>query len=69
MTSITTIFGVFPLAIGLGRSGDYATTGDCRCWWINLRDLINLIVVPTIFGLSNNKKLKKELLENESDER
>jgi len=70
MTSITTIFGVLPLAIGFGQGAEImqplaiAVVGG-----LTYATLLTLIVVPTIFGLSNNKKLKKELLENESDER
>ncbi len=70
MTSITTIFGVLPLAIGFGQGAEImqplaiAVVGG-----LTYATLLTLIVVPTIFGLSNNKKLKKELLENEGNER
>ncbi|MDD3106897.1 MAG: efflux RND transporter permease subunit [Bacilli bacterium] len=70
MTSITTIFGVLPLAIGLGQGAEImqplaiAVVGG-----LTYATLLTLIVVPTIYGLSNNKKMKKELLENEGNER
>jgi HAE1 family hydrophobic/amphiphilic exporter-1 len=70
MTSITTIFGVLPLAIGFGKGAEImqplaiAVVGG-----LTYATLLTLIVVPTIYGLANHKKMKKELLENESNER
>ncbi|MDD3349112.1 MAG: efflux RND transporter permease subunit, partial [Bacilli bacterium] len=62
--------GVLPLAIGFGKGAEImqplaiAVVGG-----LTYATLLTLIVVPTIYGLANHKKMKKELLENESNER
>ncbi len=76
LTSITTIFGVLPMAIGLGgKSEVWAPLANTIAWGLGAATFLTLLILPTIFSIivddiggiwrRFNAKRKGIVLENE----
>jgi HAE1 family hydrophobic/amphiphilic exporter-1 len=70
MTSLTTILGMVPMAIGTGEGAEmWRPMGMTVAWGLAVSTLITLIIVPTIYAVfaangvkRRRRKLKKSLL-------
>lgn len=67
MTTLTTVLGVFPMALGVGEgSGIYAPLGQAIAGGLITSTLITLFVVPVLYtaveGSSKNKEAKSDAM-------
>ena len=61
ITSLTTLFGLLPLAIGKGSGGEmWQPFGITAMGGMLLASLVTLILVPLIYSLLNREKPKTE---------
>jgi len=61
MTSITTILGMLPLAIGAGEGSEiWRPMGIAVVGGMTFSTLLTLLVVPTIYSAFGNRQLKRE---------
>jgi hydrophobic/amphiphilic exporter-1 (mainly G- bacteria), HAE1 family len=59
MTALTTILGLFPLALGLGESGEsWAPMARSVMGGMTVGTLLTLLVVPVIYIVAENKGQK-----------
>ncbi|MCQ2177875.1 MAG: efflux RND transporter permease subunit [Bacteroidales bacterium] len=65
MTTLTTVLGMIPLAIGTGEGAElWRPLGMVVCWGLTISTLITLVLIPTIYcsfaTMQENKKSKKK---------
>ena len=50
MTTLTTVLGMLPMAIGLGEGSEmWKGLGTVVCWGLSISTLVTLILIPTIY--------------------
>ena len=70
LTSVTTMFGVFPLAVGLGgKSKIWAPMANTILWGLGFATLLTLFILPAVYTIVVddlgdwwNKKVKKSMI-------
>ena len=61
MTSLATIFGMIPLAIGSGEGSEmWKPMGIAVVGGLTFSTLLTLVVVPTVYSVFGNRQLKRE---------
>ena len=63
MTTITTVLGMLPMAIGLGEGSEmWQGLGTVVCWGLSISTLVTLVLIPTIycvFAVRQERRQKK----------
>ena len=67
MTTLTTVLGMVPMAIGTGTGSEmWRSMGMTVAWGLSVSTLITLVIVPTLYAVfagvgikKNRKKLAK----------
>ena len=63
MTTLTTVLGMVPMAIGKGEGAEmWHSLGMTVCWGLSISTIVTLVLIPTIycvFATRREKKLKK----------
>ncbi len=63
MTTLTTVLGMLPMAIGRGEGAEmWNSLGVTVCWGLSISTVITLVIIPTIycsFAVRQEKKPKK----------
>ncbi|MGN1226828.1 MAG: efflux RND transporter permease subunit, partial [Candidatus Cryptobacteroides sp.] len=63
MTTLTTVLGMLPMAIGIGEGSEmWKSLGMTVCWGLSISTLVTLVLIPTvycIFALRQERKIKK----------
>ena len=60
MTTLTTILGVLPMAVGKGHGAEvYAPLGQAIFGGLLTSTLITLVLIPVLYYILENWKLKK----------
>ncbi len=62
MTTLTTVLGMLPMAIGTGEGSEmWKPLGTTVCWGLTISTLITLVLIPTIYCIfaTREKKTKK----------
>jgi len=68
MTSLTTILGLIPLAIGIGEGTEMQTPlARTVCGGLSSSTLITLILIPVMYVLFNRKYLKKNRAQSDTN--
>ena len=50
MTTLTTVLGMVPMAIGTGEGSEmWRSLGMTVCWGLTVSTLVTLILIPTIY--------------------
>ena len=66
MTSLTTIFGVAPMALSAGTGSEiYAPLGQAIVGGLLTSMLITLVLVPVLYNLVERRRIMKRAQENE----
>jgi len=64
MTTLTTVLGMLPMAIGTGEGAElWRPLGVTVCWGLSVSTLITLVLIPTVycaFSLKMDKRKKKK---------
>ena len=65
MTTLTTVLGMLPMAIGTGEGSEmWRSLGITVCWGLSVSTLVTLILIPTVYcsiSVRRNKRQKKLL--------
>lgn len=63
MTTLTTVLGMLPMAIGIGEGSEmWKSLGMTVCWGLTISTVVTLVLIPTvycIFALRQERKIKK----------
>lgn len=63
MTTLTTVLGMLPMAIGIGEGSEmWKSLGMTVCWGLSISTVVTLVLIPTvycIFALRQERKIKK----------
>ena len=63
MTTLTTVLGMLPMAIGLGEGSEmWQGLGTVVCWGLSISTLVTLVLIPTIycvFAVRQERRQKK----------
>ena len=50
MTTLTTVLGMLPMAIGTGEGSEmWKSLGMCVCWGLSISTLVTLVIIPTLY--------------------
>lgn len=50
MTTLTTVLGMLPMAIGHGEGSEmWNSLGVTVCWGLSISTLVTLILIPTVY--------------------
>ena len=50
MTTLTTVLGMLPMAIGLGEGSEmWKGLGTVVCWGLSISTLVTLVLIPTVY--------------------
>jgi len=64
MTTLTTVLGMLPLALGCGEGSEiWRSLGMTVCWGLSISTVVTLILIPVLYcafatGQENRKKRK-----------
>ncbi len=65
MTTLTTVLGMLPMAIGLGEGSEmWKGLGVVVCWGLSISTLVTLVLIPTIycvFAVRQERRQQKKL--------
>lgn len=62
MTTLTTVLGMVPLAIGTGEGAEMWTSlGVTVAWGLSVSTLITLVLIPTLYAIVLSRRERKEL--------
>ena len=66
MTTLTTVLGMLPMAIGTGEGSEmWRSLGVTVCWGLSVSTLITLVLIPTVYcSLSNRMERRLERRRN-----
>ena len=60
MTTLTTVLGMIPLAIGRGEGSEmWRSLGMTVCWGLTVSTLITLILIPTVYCVFATRQEKR----------
>ena len=61
MTTLTTVLGMLPMALGLGEGSElWKPLGVTVCWGLTVSTLITLVLIPTVYCAFCNKAEKRK---------
>ena len=50
MTTLTTVLGMLPMAIGTGEGSEmWQSLGVTVCWGLTISTLVTLVLIPTVY--------------------
>ena len=59
MTTLTTVLGMLPMAVGRGEGSEmWRTLGITVCWGLTISTLVTLVLIPTVYCAFSSKKEK-----------
>ena len=65
MTTLTTVLGMLPMAIGTGEGSElWRSLGVTVCWGLSVSTLVTLVLIPTVYCaicMGREKRLKRKL--------
>ena len=65
MTTLTTVLGMLPMAIGTGEGSEmWKSLGVTVCWGLSVSTLVTLVLIPTVYCaicMGREKRLKRKL--------
>ena len=66
MTTLTTVLGMLPMAIGTGEGSEmWRSLGVTVCWGLTVSTLITLVLIPTVYcSFTNHMERRKERRRN-----
>ena len=65
MTTLTTVLGMIPLAVGTGEGSEmWRGLGTCVAWGLSVSTLITLVIVPVMYCVFAGNGLKRKRKEN-----
>ena len=65
MTTLTTVLGMIPLAVGTGEGSEmWRGLGTCVAWGLSVSTLITLVLVPVMYCVFAGNGLKRKRKEN-----
>ena len=66
MTTLTTVLGMLPMAIGTGEGSEmWRSLGVTVCWGLSISTLITLVLIPTVYcSFTNRTEKRKEKRRN-----
>ncbi|MCQ2174463.1 MAG: efflux RND transporter permease subunit [Bacteroidales bacterium] len=71
MTTLTTVLGMVPMAIGTGEGSElWRSLGLVVCWGLTISTLVTLVLIPTIycsFATRRERKAEKKKLSEKSE--
>ena len=63
MTTLTTVLGMVPMAMGLGEGSEmWVSLGMVVCWGLSVSTVVTLVLIPTvycIFATRQERRIKK----------
>jgi len=60
MTTLTTVLGMLPMAIGKGEGSEmWRTLGMTVCWGLSVSTLVTLILIPTVYCIFATRQEKR----------
>ena len=60
MTTLTTVLGMLPMALGKGEGSEmWVGLGTTVAWGLSISTLVTLVVIPTIYCLVAERQEKK----------
>ena len=63
MTTLTTVLGMLPMAIGMGEGSEmWHSLGVTVCWGLSVSTLVTLVLIPTVYCsicMRQEKRAKK----------
>ncbi|MBQ7822754.1 MAG: efflux RND transporter permease subunit, partial [Bacteroidaceae bacterium] len=60
MTTLTTVFGMIPMAIGTGEGSEmWRSMGMTVAWGLSFSTLITLVIVPVVYCIFAGKGIKR----------
>ena len=60
MTTLTTVLGMLPMALGRGEGSEmWRSLGMTVCWGLSISTLVTLILIPTIYCIFATRQEKK----------
>jgi HAE1 family hydrophobic/amphiphilic exporter-1 len=66
MTTLTTVLGMIPMAVGTGEGSEmWRSLGMTVCWGLSISTVVTLILIPTVycvFVLQQEKHKKNKAL-------
>ena len=69
MTTMTTVLGMLPLALGTGEGSEmWRSMGMTVAWGLSVSTLITLVLIPVIFASISSRREKKHNMEDEQKE-
>ena len=61
MTTLTTVLGMLPMAIGTGEGAEmWRPLGMTVCWGLSISTLVTLVLIPTIYCIFATREKKKK---------
>lgn len=61
MTTLTTVLGMIPLAVGNGEGAEmWNGLGITVAWGLSMSTLITLVLIPTLYAIFVSRKKKRE---------
>ena len=62
MTTLTTVLGMLPMALGLGEGSEmWRPLGLTVCWGLSISTLVTLVLIPSVYCVFATRKEKKKL--------
>ena len=62
MTTLTTVLGMLPMAIGLGEGSEmWRPLGLTVCWGLSISTLVTLVLIPSVYCVFATRKERKKL--------
>ena len=62
MTTLTTVLGMLPMALGLGEGSEmWRPLGLTVCWGLSISTLVTLVLIPSIYCVFATRKERKKL--------
>ena len=63
MTTLTTVLGMVPMAIGTGEGSEmWVSLGMTVCWGLTVSTLVTLVLIPTVYCVFATRQEKKKAL-------
>ena len=66
MTTLTTVLGMLPMAIGVGEGSElWKSLGITVCWGLSISTLVTLVLIPTVYcslSLGREKRMQRKSL-------
>ena len=74
MTTLTTVLGMVPLAVGKGEGSEmWRSLGMTVCWGLTVSTLVTLVLIPTIYcsfaTMQEKRRLKKTMTEPQQEKK